>query len=225
MSTSSTWSAWRYCGSRPSVRGNRSLVSRRQIRAGSAAARRSSATWAPAWSDRLIQPSASGGDAIDATTRALTCSSMLMKPRKSDGTNCTSTPALSRKRSAGPKKPDRYDTPGFVNTPNRSGSSAPLIWKSSKSSRLSSACRNSPGTPGPSGTDSVSIGVMIPAASDGESLRTSVSPSVQPTVGSCVQYETRVVQGTMDQSPQVRRCPSPGCSGRSRTPGSSVART
>ena len=42
---------------------------------------------------------------------------------------------------------------------------------------------NSPGTPGPSGTESESTGLITPAASAGESLRMPVDPfSVVPTV-------------------------------------------
>ena len=47
-----------------------------------------------------------------ATTRGESCSAIREKRRKSAGTNSTRAPLSTRKRSAGPKKPERYRTPG-----------------------------------------------------------------------------------------------------------------
>ena len=96
------------------VRGNDGLVSTTQSRSGSAAARCSSATDAPAWSDRLIQPSASGVVAAVVITRGAICSRAGANRRKSAGTNSTLAPLAMRNRSAGPKNPLSNETLGRV---------------------------------------------------------------------------------------------------------------
>ena len=73
-------------------------------------------TVAPAWSDRLHQPSASGGAAAVVITRGAIDSSRGAKRRKSAGTKSTAPPASCIMRSMGPKNPDTNRTLGRPNS-------------------------------------------------------------------------------------------------------------
>ena len=106
-SISSTWSAWRWCGGSPKVRGKRSETSTTSVRAGSAPARLSSAVVPPACSDRLHHPSASGGAAAVAMTVGWAASRKGARRRKSAGVKEMFAPDSRSARSNGPKNPER----------------------------------------------------------------------------------------------------------------------
>ena len=82
--------------------GKRSEASTISSRSGSAPARCSSADVAPACSERLHQPSASGGAAAVAITRGACSSSSGAKRRKSAGAKLMLAPASRSARSIGP---------------------------------------------------------------------------------------------------------------------------
>jgi hypothetical protein len=102
-------------GARLWVRGRCGFTSTTNRRSGSRPAASSSSRVPPKCSDRLTAPP-SGGAAWAVITRGLNRAKVVANWRKPFGTSCTSWPSANKMRSAGPKKPHRYDTPNFANT-------------------------------------------------------------------------------------------------------------